>query len=57
MREFRRAIFAASAEDLTEYQLQRVRGQRAFAGMVNEHQAAAHARRAKGPAGSRDSWR
>lgn len=46
IREFRRAIFAASAEDVTEYQLQRVRGQRAFAGMVNEHQAAALARRA-----------
>ncbi len=48
MREFRRAIFVATAKDVTEYQLQRVRGQRGFAGMVNEHQAAALARLAAG---------
>jgi RNA-directed DNA polymerase len=48
IREFRRAIAAARVEDVTEYQLQRVRGQRAFAGMVNERQAAALARRAVG---------
>ncbi len=48
IREFRRAIAAARAEDVTEYQLQRVRGQRAFAGMVNECQGAALARRAAG---------
>lgn len=46
VREFRRAIFAASAEDVTDYQLQRVRGHRAFAVMVNERQAAALSRRA-----------
>ncbi len=48
LREFRRAISEARIEHVTEYQLQRVRGQHAFAGMVNERQAAALARRAAG---------
>ncbi len=48
MREYRLAIRTARAGPVTEYQLARIRGQRAFAAMVNAQQAAALERLANG---------
>lgn len=48
MREFRAAIRAARVGEVTEFHLERIKGQRAFAGMLNPAQAASLERLAVG---------